>query len=297
MPKVIFWNIARSQGQQGTLSWDSLTANLLGLAAGLKPDLIVLCEANKGLRAQLRAWGLPNYEVVGRTIPSGNKPPDAVGIGKTHGHYAKPGSFPNPTQLPPVISPTMLRYVLLREQSVNLQAEYIYSYDLANPPNKVKANKAFAWRPALWVKLTATNDVLVAIHARSGAASNTQIHQNMEQLEYVYDYCVGVGLDPPQVFLGDLNVDVSRPIRLAAAQGYFAGRQDPTLRTYVVKRTGKMTHSDTSELDWVVADPSLVMAVDLAEDVMPTDQSDDDEYLPDVNESEKSDHKAIVIEW
>ncbi len=55
MPRVIFWNVARSGGREGPLATDMLCEDLAGLADSYRPDLMLLCECIQGFSRNSRA--------------------------------------------------------------------------------------------------------------------------------------------------------------------------------------------------------------------------------------------------
>lgn len=251
--KIVFWNTARGSSMISE-RLDLVMENCIALAHG-RPELIVLCEGQKGTRKQIRnKGGLPGYSLV--------KPGKLFG-----GGYG---------------GDTTLRYVIFARDNVPCVAWYCQTGNA---------------RPA--VHITVNHFPLLVIHAPS--VTTTVKPQRLALKEALI-----TPHGEPAVVFGDFNVDAfNKPMRTQ-----FVNLLSEDLRTLFDEDSRFIARYDDRNptrpssgkaLDWALVNQKYTSSVKVS--VMKDtstrnemDDSSDDDFVPEIISTGKSDHEAILIE-
>jgi hypothetical protein len=261
MPKIIFWNIARlGQGKQ-PIGAEELNADLEGLTATYKPEIVVVCEGLKGLRKAMKQ----NQE-----LPSGYAAPKFI---KTHGNYQDVNT---------------LRYVVFSR--VNCSC-YLVGTGNDRPALVIcfGGNCVMALHAPSVTGSTVpqTNQMKLAYDTVAQLVNNGTIASAVNPCLIFGD--LNMNLRDGQ------KVGKIRAKLLGSSLQNFS-IADPGVATHRNGNTGKY---DTT-LDWALKAPgnnATVSVIEEAEDISMEWGSDDDDYTPSFQNTKNPDHKPILISW
>lgn len=329
MPRIVFWNIARAGGAV-TEANDSLVQDLDGLAT-LDPELIVLCECNKGLRGSLAP-----KNGGGARLPHGYQM--IRNYDKTDASYHDPNT---------------LRYAVIAQNALGCAVKMVHSTDVNTVRNdmadfarrqqeekdelnkRIRRNETLAKSPTVKIQKAALGRLvklradLGVVERRHGpninwyrpmlhitfnghcvgvlhAISKTaNVYLQMQQIRYLYNQCVTLGIAAPEVLFGDMNMNMGETAKRNGVVGSLA--HHGTLNTYAPAYTAQPTHRKGGTLDWALADGNLGVTVRLARSAIEQARGrstkkrkiddDLDDYLPSYDNAKASDHDPILIAW
>lgn len=257
--RLVFWNVARTRGSEGTRAADLLMLDLAGLAEEHRPDVIVLCEC------------LKDYMEQASQLPPGwrfHRPNEA---------YMS------------YFGDTTLRYALLAREGTPCDG-----FLLETTRN---AHERSFLRPALAVR-SAGDRSFVALHARSSTRQDrAKLNQLEVAAEEFQEHLGGSSGDTPDLFIGDFNINLAA-VGVAHVDA-LVQREYPILRPYKVRPPDQGTHRADgdfdSKLDWALTRGRQRVRTLVPS---PRPEPDPRRQLRVVFEGQKnSDHRPILIEW
>lgn len=262
MPKIIFWNIARLGKGKQPIGAEELNADLEGLTASYKPEIVVVCEGLKGLRKAMKQ----NQE-----LPSGYHAPKFV---KTHGNY---------------LDLNTLRYVVFSRVNCNC-----YLIGTNND------------RPALVICFGGC--CVIALHAPSVTGSTVPQTKQMKTAYDLVAQLVNKGTIAsavnPCLILGDLNMNLRDNQKVGKIRAKLVGS---SLQNFTIADPGEPTHRNAKSgdydttLDWALEAPGTNATVTVIDQAEPMDMGwnsgDDEDFLPQFENTKNPDHKPILISW
>ena len=309
---------------------DWLVQDLDGLAT-LNPDLIVLCECNKGLRSSLDPKGggqsrlshgyamVRNYDKTDASYHDANTLRYAVIESNGLGTVVK---MVHSTDVDEVVN-SMDEFALNQlEEKGRINQRIARNTMLSKSPTPKIKQKASGrlmelkaklkvverrlgpnlnwYRPMLHIAFN--GHCVGALHAVSKTAN---VYLQMKQIRHLYDQCATLNIALPEVLFGDMNMNMGEQAKKNGVVGSLANHG--TLNTYAPVHPNQPTHRRGGTLDWALANGNLNATVGLARSAIEQARGpstkrrklDDelDEYQPTFDNSKASDHDPIVIEW
>lgn len=290
MFKVAFWNVQRAAKDINAEKTNNIASYLQAIVVDHAPDIIILCESQDFAESALDN-ARPGGYAMQRLQPRNDQHElcftlyylmaTVQGVKAEYRERLKP---------PPIVRKMKEFFAYDHEKEIEPTED--------TPQIERRNINIRSLRPPLRIQVTTNAGgiwTVTALHCYSDPGSIGVQTAQINECALGTDYIQGQSINPPQIIIGDMNIDATK--HRGAIQGNILAK--PRMR-WQSAIPGSATHNRGGTLDWAILQPKLRFEIfayapsgDKKENKKKRDAEDAD-YMP-AEIFNPSDHKAIIL--